>query len=127
LPGSTPGARVPPAAFASSARRRHDGRVNEQRRHPRGIVALATIVSPMRPGPVMGVVDLSESGTCLEWAMSDAVAPGTPVRLCFLLDSQAIEIDGRVVRVANGRAGVEFLPEQQDIVRQLLAQARSED
>jgi hypothetical protein len=102
--------------------------VNDQRRHPRGTVTLATIVSPMRPGPVMGVIDLSESGTCLEWALSDAVGPGTPVRLCFLLgDAQAIEIDGRVVRVANGRAGIEFLPEQQAIVQQLMAEVRSED
>jgi hypothetical protein len=102
--------------------------VNEQRRHPRGIVAMATIVSPMRPGPVMGVIDLSESGTCLEWAMPDDVEPGTPVRLCFLLgDDQAIEIDGRVVRVTHGRAGIEFLPEQQGVVRQLLAEMRSDD
>jgi hypothetical protein len=102
--------------------------VNEQRRHPRGIVALASIVSPMRPGPVMGVIDLSESGTCLEWTLPDAVEPGTPVRLCFLLgEAQAIEIDGTVVRVTHGRAGIEFAPSQQDIVRQLLAEARSDD
>jgi hypothetical protein len=101
---------------------------NEQRRFPRGLVALATIVSPSKPGPVMSVVDVSEGGTCLEWTLPDAVAPGTPVRLCFLLeDDAAIEIDGVVVRVGDGRAGIEFLPDQHGLVRQLLAEVRSDE
>jgi hypothetical protein len=100
----------------------------DQRRHPRGTVAVATIVSPSRPGPVMGVIDVSEGGTCLEWTLSEPVEPGTPVRLCFILgEEQAIEIDGFVKRVANGRAGIEFHPAQQDLVRLLLAEIRSED
>ena len=75
----------------------------------------------------MGVIDLSEGGTCLEWTLPDA-PPGTPVRLCFLLgDDQALEIDGIVARVVNGRAGIEFLPEQKALVQQLLAEVKSED
>ena len=100
----------------------------DQRRFPRGTVAVATIVSPRRAGPVVGVIDLSEGGTCIEWTLSDAVEPGTPVRLCFLLgDHQAIEVDGVMVRVGNGRAGIEFLPDQLGVVRQLLSEVRSDE
>lgn len=81
-----------------------------------------------QPPLVTAVVDLSEGGACVEWTLSDDVAVGSPLRLRFLLGSrQAIEVVGRVVRIANGRAGIEFLGAQRDIVRQLLAEARSED
>jgi hypothetical protein len=111
-------------------RARHDAAVDapDHRRHPRGIVTVATIVSPSRPGPVMGVIDVSEGGTCLDWTLPEPVEPGTPVRLCFILeDSGAIEIDGFVVRVAHGRAGIEFAAAQQDLVRLLLAEIRSDE
>jgi len=99
----------------------------ENRRHPRAGVALAVVVTPSGAKPVTAVIDLSEGGTCLDWSLRDDISPGTPVHLCFLLDGeQAIEIDGRVVRVGGGYAGIEFLPAQQDIVRQLLAEARSD-
>jgi hypothetical protein len=121
-------ARRPTIATAGSAR--HDAAVDhgDHRRHPRGTVALATIVSPSRPGPVMGVIDVSEGGTCIEWTVPADLPAGSPVRLCFLLgEGNDIEIDGTVVRVGNGRAGIEFLPAQQALVRQLLAEVRSED
>lgn len=100
----------------------------EHRRHPRGIVAVAAVVSPRRAGPVTGVIDLSEGGACLEWELPDDIEPGTPVRLCFLVDDHhGLEVDGVIARVQGNRAGVEFLPEQQDVLRQLLAEVRSED
>jgi len=100
---------------------------NDHRRHPRASVALAVVVTPSGAKPVTAVIDLSEGGTCLDWSLRDDITLGTPVHLCFLLDGeQAIEIDGRVVRVGGGRAGIEFLPAQQDIVRQLLAETRSD-
>ena len=102
----------------------------EKRRHPRRrFRGLAAEVSSGEPqAPVTAVVDLSEGGACLDWSVSDAISVGTPVRLRFLLaGDQAIEVVGRVVRVGAGHAGIEFLGEQQDIVRQLLAEARSED
>ena len=100
----------------------------EQRRHPRGIVAVAAVVSPQRAGPVIGVIDLSEGGACLDWNLPEDVPAGTPVRLCFLLDNdQTMEIDGTLARVTRGRAGVEFAPAQRDLVRQLLAEVKSED
>jgi hypothetical protein len=102
----------------------------DKRRHPRRRVSrLRAEVASDRPRqPVTAVVDLSEGGAGLEWSVSDDIAVGTPVRLRFLLSAdQTIEVDGRVARVGGGRAGVEFLGEQQDIVRQLLAEARSED
>ena len=100
----------------------------EHRRHPRGIVAVAAVVSPQRSGPVAGVIDLSEGGACLDWALPGDVLVGTPVRLCFLLgEAQGIEVDGHVASVRAGRVGVEFEAGQRDLVRQLLAEVRSED
>lgn len=100
----------------------------EHRRHPRGIVAIAAIVSPQRSGPVTGVIDLSEGGACLEWTLPADVPAGTPVRLCFLLgNDQTLEIDGTLTRISRDRAGVEFLPAQRDLIRQLLAEVKSED
>jgi len=99
----------------------------DHRRHPRASVTLAVVVTPSGTKPVTAVIDLSEGGTCLDWSLRDDIVPGTPVHLCFLLDGeQTIELDGRVVRVADGRAGIEFLPAQQDIVRQLLTEIRSD-
>lgn len=102
----------------------------EKRRHPRRRVSgLAAEVSSGQPrSPVTAVIDLSEGGVGLDWTVSDGISVGAPVRLRFLLPGgQAIEVVGRVVRIAAGHAGIEFLGEQQDIVRQLLAEARSED
>jgi hypothetical protein len=100
----------------------------EKRRYPRTRVNLAAEVLQSAPGPVTAVIDLSEGGACLDWSMSDAIAVGAPLRLRFLLaGKQTIEVDGRVVRIGAGHAGVEFLPAQQDVVRQLLAESRSED
>jgi hypothetical protein len=100
---------------------------SDQRRHRRESVAMAVVVTPSGAKPVTAVIDLSEGGTCLDWSLRDDISPGTPVHLCFLLDGdQAIELDGSVVRVSGGYAGIEFLPEQQDVVRQLLAEARSD-
>jgi len=99
----------------------------ENRRHRRQSVTLAAAVTPSGHKPVTAVIDLSEGGTCLDWTLRDDITPGTPVHLCFLLaGDQGIELDGRVVHIAQGRAGIEFLPAQQDIVRQLLAEARSD-
>lgn len=100
----------------------------DNRQHPRGPVAMAVIVSPSGADPVTAVIDLSLGGTCLEWTLPDDISVGTSVHLCFLLgDNQAIELDGRVVRVGHGMAGVQFLAEQQDIARQLLAEIRSDE
>jgi hypothetical protein len=101
---------------------------NDQRRYPRGSVALAAIVSPGGEPAVAGVVDVSEGGACLEWSLRGEVPVGTTVRLCFLLaGGQTLELDGRIVRGRDGLAGIQFSAEQQDIARQLLAEARSDD
>src|SRR5207342_1460286 len=104
---------------------RHHGGMNtsDQRRHRRESVAMAVVVTPSGAKPVTAVIDLSEGGTCLDWSLRDDISPGTPVHLCFLLDGQqAIELDGSVVRVGGGYAGIEFLPAQRDVIRQLLAE-----
>ena len=110
----------------------HDAHMKtvEQRRHPRRRVSRLTAeVAAGRPQrTVTAVVDLSEGGAGLEWSLSDEIRVGTPVRLRFVLAAgQTIEVDGRVARVGAGRAGIEFLDAQQDIVRQLLAEAQSDD
>ena len=96
----------------------------DKRQYPRRRVNLAAVVT--QRGPATAVIDLSVGGAALEWKLPDDVAVGAMVRLRFLLaGEQSIEIDGCVMRIANGRAGVEFLSAQQNLVRQLLAEARS--
>ena len=98
----------------------------DHRQFPRRRVQLAAVVAPR--APATAVVDLSEGGAGLEWNLPDHVAVGSIVRLSFLLTAEhSLEIDARVVRIVNGRAGVAFLPNQQDQVRQLLAEARSSE
>jgi hypothetical protein len=99
----------------------------DHRKHPRKRVALPVVVSPNVPKPVTATIDLSEGGACLDWSLRNDITLGTPVHLCFKLDGgQTIELVGRVVRVEGGHAGIEFLPAQQDIIRQLLAETRSD-
>lgn len=100
----------------------------EQRRHPRHPVQLAAVVADRRDTPTTSVVDLSEGGARLRWNLPADTRVGESVRLRFLLDAgQSIEIEGRVLRIADGHAGIEFLPAQQRLIRQLLAEAHSED
>ncbi len=105
--------------------RHHDSMTRfDKRQYPRRRVNLAAVVT--QRAPATAVIDLSEGGAALEWKLPDDVAVGAMVRLRFLLaGEQSIEIDGCVMRIANGRAGVEFLSAQQNLVRQLLAEARS--
>jgi hypothetical protein len=98
----------------------------DQRRHVRRRVDLAARVAPTPD--TTAVVDLSEGGAALAWDIPDSVRVGSTVRLQFLLaGGQSLELDARVVRIAQGQAGVAFLDAQQDVVRQLLAEARSAD
>ena len=101
----------------------------EQRRYPRRRAAgLLAHVSHDRHELKTAVIDLSEGGAFVEWTLPESIAIGTPVRLRFVLaGAQTIDVDARIVRLAAGRAAVEFLPAQQDIVRQMLSEARSED
>jgi len=101
----------------------------DRRRYPRQRTSgLAAEVLQSRSGPATAVIDLSEGGACLDWSLTDRIAIGSHVRLRFLLPGeQTSEVDGRVVRIARGHAGIEFLPEQREIVLQLLAEARSDD
>ncbi len=102
----------------------------ERRQHPRWRVSgLVAEVASARPSALTtSVVDLSEGGACLEWPVAEDIVVGAPIRLRFVLAAaQTIEVVGRIVRIDAGRAGIEFLGAQQSIVRQLLAEARSED
>ena len=76
----------------------------------------------------LGVIDLSEGGAGISWTLPDRATVGETVRMRFLLAAeQSLDLDARVVRIDEGRAGVAFLPAQQDLVRQLLAESRSDD
>ncbi|MEO8001209.1 MAG: PilZ domain-containing protein [Arenimonas sp.] len=98
----------------------------DKRQYPRRPVNLAAVIVPITPAPATAVIDLSEGGAGLEWNLPDDIEVGAMVRLRFLLaGEQSIEIEGCIVRIANGRAGVEFLSAQETLVRQLLAEARS--
>ena len=98
----------------------------DKRLYPRHRVNLHAVVA--HHAPATAVIDLSEGGAALEWNLPDDISVGSKVRLRFLLAAeQSIEIEGRIVRVAEGRAGIEFLTEQQNLVRQLLAETKSED
>ena len=96
----------------------------DKRQYPRRRVSLVAVVVPA--APATAVIDLSEGGAALEWNLPDDVAVGATIRLRFLLaGEQSIEVEARVVRIANGHAGIEFMSAQQNLVRQLLAEARS--
>ena len=113
---------------AQTLKLRHHGLMSrfDKRQYPRRRVNMAAVIA--QSAPPTAVIDLSEGGAALEWKLPDDVAVGALVCLRFLLaGEQSIEIDGRVMRIANGRAGVEFLSAQQNLVRQLLAEARSAD
>lgn len=98
----------------------------DKRHYPRRRVNLHAVVA--HHAPPTAVIDLSEGGAALEWNLPADIAVGSRVRLRFLLAAeQSLEIEGRIVRVADGRAGVEFLSDQQNLVRQLMAETKSED
>lgn len=107
--------------------RQHEGMTGFDKRHyPRRRVNLSAVVTSA--APATAVIDLSEGGAALEWNFPGNIELGATVRLRFLLTAdQSIEIVGRVVRIAEGRAGVEFLSDQQNLVRQLMAESKSED
>ena len=114
--------------IAQSRDLRHHGLMSrfDKRQYARRRVNMAAQIA--HSALPTAVIDLSEGGAALEWELPADVAVGASVRLRFLLaGEQSIEIDGRVMRIANGRAGVEFLSAQQNLVRQLLAEARSAD
>lgn len=98
----------------------------DNRQYPRRRVNLTAVVAPS--APATAVIDLSEGGASMDWNLPHDIAVGADVRLRFLLAGEhSIEIEGRVVRIANGRAGIAFQGDQQTLVRRLLAEARSAD
>lgn len=100
----------------------------DKRLYPRRRVHLAAVVVQPAKAPPTVVIDLSEGGAGLEWNLPGDIGVGASVRLRFLLaGEQSLEIDGRVARINEGHAGIEFVPAQQALVRQLLAEARSSD
>ncbi|MEO6173449.1 MAG: PilZ domain-containing protein [Arenimonas sp.] len=98
----------------------------DKRLYPRRSVNLHAVVAQHKPATA--VIDLSEGGAALEWNLPGDITVGSKVRLRFLLTAdQSLEIEGRIVRIADGRAGVEFPSDQQNLVRQLMAETKSED
>lgn len=98
----------------------------DKRHYPRRRVNVHAVVA--RHVPATAVIDLSEGGAALEWHLPGDISIGSKVRLRFLLAAQqSLEIEGRIVRAASGRAGVEFLADQRDLVRQLMAETKSDD
>lgn len=98
----------------------------DKRHYPRHRVNLHAVVAHHKLATA--VIDLSEGGAGLEWSLPGDITVGSKVRLRFLLTAdQSLEIEGRIMRIADGRAGVEFSRDQQDLVRQLMAETKSED
>ena len=115
-----------PIAQARNLRHHADMTHIDKRHYPRRRVNLHAVVA--QHAPATAVIDLSEGGAALEWNLPGNISIGSKVRLRFLLAAeQSLEIEGRIVRVADGRAGVEFLSDQQNLVRQLMAETKSED
>lgn len=99
----------------------------EKRRHARRRVNLIAAVEPAL-SEAAAVIDLSEGGAKLDWTLHDEVAIGSPIRVRFLLpNDQSIELEAKVARLAGGQAGIEFLPAQQALIRQLMTEARGND
>jgi hypothetical protein len=100
----------------------------ELRQYPRQRVNLSALVVQPSAATPTAVIDLSEGGGALEWNLPAGIVVGEAVSLRFLLPGgQGLEIAGRVVRIHQGRAGIEFRAGQRDLVRQLLAETASVD
>ena len=93
----------------------------EQRKHTRRDVLEAVMVTPNGDRHDAVVLDMSLGGARLRLPDDWAPKPGSALRVFFLFDtSDAITLEGRVTRVAVDHMGVQFAPEQEERIRELL-------
>ena len=93
----------------------------EQRKHPRREFLEAVMVTPNGDRHDAVVLDMSLGGARMR--LPDDWAPnlGAALRVFFLFDtSDAVTLEGRVVRVAVDHMGIQFAPEQDNRIRALL-------
>jgi len=93
----------------------------EKRQHPRQQVSGAVMITPNGDRHNAQVLDLSLGGARMglpaDWVPSD----GTALRIFFLFDTDSpIMLEGRVIRVAIDHLGLEFAPDQEERIRDLL-------
>ena len=95
--------------------------VIEQRKHPRRDVLEAVMVTPNGDRHDAVVLDMSLGGARMQLPDDWAPKLGAALRVFFLFDtSDAVTLEGRVARVAVDHMGVQFAPEQEERIRQLL-------
>lgn|SRR5687768_2329343 len=93
----------------------------EQRKHTRRDVLEAVMVTPNGDRHDAVVLDMSLGGARMRLPDDWAPKLGAALRVFFLFDtSDAVTLEGRVTRVAVDHMGVQFAPEQEERIRELL-------
>ena len=97
----------------------------EKRRAPRRKVSSAVMVSPNGHGHDAQVFDISAGGVRVELSDDWTPGDGTPLRVFFLSDTDhPIVLHSHVARVAVDHLGLEFEPEQEERISELLRSLR---
>lgn len=94
----------------------------EKRRHPRHNTLMAIMFTPNGNRHSASVLDVSEGGARLRLPEDDwTPAEGATLRMFFEIDPiQTVTVQGRVVRVGIDHLGVQFAPEQERQIYELL-------
>jgi hypothetical protein len=94
----------------------------ERRRHPRRDTLTAIMVAPNGNEHSAAVMDVSAGGARI-WLPEDDWTPftGAALRLSFEIDpAQTFVVQGQVVRVCVDHLGVQFAPDQELQIAELL-------
>lgn len=99
--------------------------VIEKRRHPRLAVYSAALAVTGKEGYLSDVKDLSQSGARIGRPKNWPTPPPETCRVFFIFDQETvIGIDTRIVRNGVDDLGIEFEPNQEEIVEHLLYETR---
>jgi hypothetical protein len=93
----------------------------ERRRTPRKEVSTAVMITPNGHGHDALVFDISAGGARVGLSDDWTPADGASLRMFFLTDTDhPIVLQGHVTRVAVDHLGLEFEPEQEGRIRELM-------
>jgi len=99
--------------------------VIEKRRHPRLAIYSAALAVAGKEGYLSDVKDLSQSGARIGRPKNWPTPPPETCRVFFIFDQETvIGIDTRIVRNGVDDLGIEFEPNQEELVEHLLYETR---